>query len=193
MILRIDHVAIAVRDYEGAVDFIENLFGAEQGVGASVSGMNYHWQLFSVGDLSRMEILTPTGDGSFLDNFLDEREGGVHHITLQTDDIEKTRKHLDELGIPYFGFNNYGEIWKELFIHPKDNFGVLFQISEFRPDDWLPDSVKMNSPEGFSVRKTETGCRLTIRHEGGGTASINLDRKQADKLISDLKKSLNEE
>ncbi len=189
MILRIDHVAVAVKNYHRAVDFIQKIFGAVQGVGADDSRMKYHWQLYSVGDLSRMEILSPTGNGSFLDNFLQHKNGGVHHITLQTSNIEETRKKLDDLGIPYFGYNAYGEIWKELFIHPRDNFGVLFQIAEFRPDDWLPESLKMDPSRDFAITGTEEGCRLEIRHQGGGTASIHLNKGQVKELIKELEKT----
>jgi hypothetical protein len=54
------------------------------GAGAADEEMKYHWQIYSLGDMSRLELLHPTGPGSFLDGFLKEREGGVHHITLQT-------------------------------------------------------------------------------------------------------------
>ncbi|MBW2196957.1 MAG: hypothetical protein JRF58_03670 [Deltaproteobacteria bacterium] len=44
---------------------------------------------------------------------------------------------LEDHNIPYFGYNEYADFWKEIFIHPKDAFGVLIQIAEFDPDDWL--------------------------------------------------------
>ena len=48
---------------------------------------------------------------------------------------------LDDHNISYFGYNEYGDFWKEIFIHPKDAFGVLIQIAEFDPDDWLDKSA----------------------------------------------------
>jgi methylmalonyl-CoA/ethylmalonyl-CoA epimerase len=75
------------------------------------SGMNYRWRVFSLGDLSRLELIHPTASGSFLDGFLRKREGGVHHITLQTDDIQQTRPLLEEKGIPFFGFKEHGDLW----------------------------------------------------------------------------------
>ena len=77
------------------------------------------WQIFSLGDLSRLEIISPTGEGSFLDGFLKDKEGGVHHITLQTPDLREAMANLDKQGIPFFGYNEYpGGVWKGIFIHP---------------------------------------------------------------------------
>ena len=141
MILRIDHVAIAVRDYEKALRFFTEILGAIPGSHADDRGMKYLWQNFALGDLSRLELLTPTGEGSFLDNFLEDRQGGVHHITMQVRDIDEAKKILEKNNIPYFGYNAYGTAWKELFIHPRDAFGVLIQMAQFNPDDWLAESV----------------------------------------------------
>lgn len=48
-----------------------------------------------------------------------------------------TKKSLDDNGIPYFGYREMGNHWREIFIHPKHAFGVLFQIAEMVPDDWI--------------------------------------------------------
>ena len=104
----------------------------------------FFWQIFSLGDLSRLEIISPTGAGSFLDGFLKEREGGVHHITLQTPDIRQAMAHLEQQGIAFFGYNEYpGGVWKEIFIHPRHAFGVLIQIAEFKAAEWLSESVNL--------------------------------------------------
>lgn len=188
MILRIDHIAIAVRDFDKARSFFTTLFGAIPGTSAPDESMKYFWENYCLGDLSRLELLTPTGEGSFLDGFLSSKEGGVHHITLQTNDILKARTTLDEAGIPWFGFNDYGDFWKELFIHPNDAFGVLIQIAEFNADDWLAPDVKMESGKKWDIRKTDSGCALTFPHPGGGCVTVDVNRNDLDELISELEK-----
>jgi methylmalonyl-CoA/ethylmalonyl-CoA epimerase len=190
MILRIDHVALAVRDYEKAFDFFTTLFNAVPGANADDPSMRYLWQTLSLGDLSRFELVTPTGPGSFLDGFLKDREGGVHHITMQTPDIHQAKKTLEEKGIPYFGFKDYGPLWRELFIHPRDAFGVLIQIAQFEPDDWLPPQVKMPMGKRWSVEREGSGLSLTMRHPGGGKVKFGLTREEAAVLMDDLKKAL---
>lgn len=186
MILRIDHIAIAVQDYEKAFAFFTKLFGAIPGTYADDTSMKYLWQNMSLGDLSRLEILTPTGKGSFLDNFLKDKTGGVHHITVQTPDIHRARQFLEENDIPYFGFNDYGPVWKELFIHPRDAFGVLIQIAEFEADDWLSPAVKMPSGTRWKVEPHPTGCTLVLAHPGGGKVRMDLDKEEIINLIKDL-------
>lgn len=186
MISRIDHVSIAVRDYERASTFFMQVLGAVKGSWADDPGMQYLWQIFSLGDLSRIELLTPTGEQSFLNNFLREREGGVHHINLQTPDILKARERLDAYGIPYFGFNDYGEVWKELFIHPRDAFGVLIQIAEFTADDWISPMLRMSKTPPWGVEKCGTDFILRLVHPGGGSAAVRLTREQLLQLSKDL-------
>jgi len=186
MILRIDHVAIAVRDYEKAFSFFTRLFGVIPCAYAGDASMNYLWQMLSLGDLSRLELLTPTGSPSFLDNFLQDRQGGVHHMTLQTSDIYQTKTMLEDSNIPYFGFNDYGAVWKELFIHPRDAFGVLIQIAEFNSDDWLSPEVKMSRDTRWLAEKNPNGCTLVLAHPGGGKVSLDLDREEVKALIADL-------
>lgn len=187
MISRIDHVSIAVRDYEKAERFFRDILGVVQGAAAEDTRMKYVWRIFSLGDLTRLEILNPTGQGSFLDGFLKNREGGVHHITLQTPDIQKARGVLEANGIPYFGYNEYpGGVWKELFIHPRDAFGVLIQIAEFIPDDWLADSVKLPKGRRWSVDRKGDSVRISISHPGGGTATVELSPEEAKRLAAEL-------
>mgnify|MGYP001075421816 CR=1 FL=1 len=188
MISRIDHVSIAVRDYERAFRFFSGLLGAVPGARAEDPSMKYLWQLFSFGDLSRLELMKPTGTGSFLDNFLKDKEGGVHHITLETPDIGKMKQWLEEQGIPYFGYANLGGTWKELFIHPRDAFGVLIQIAEFNPDDWLPESEIMKGRRRFSVSRQKERLTLALAHPGGGRVTVELDTSEAKELATELLK-----
>lgn len=186
MINRIDHIAIAVRDYEKALFFFKDVLGAIPGTSARDDSMKYLWQNLALGDLTRLELLTPTGPGSFLDNFLRDREGGAHHITLHTGDIRAAKNLLDRHRIPYFGFNEYGDIWKELFIHPRDAFGVLIQIAEFRPDDWIDETVRMEGGRKWEVNPENDGARLTLAHPGGGKVTIELTGSECRKLAREL-------
>lgn len=185
MIARIDHVSLAVPDFEKARNFFENL-GAVAGVGAKDDSTKFYWQIFSLGDMSRIELITPTDKGSFLDGFMESRGSGVHHITLQTLNITNTIAKLEEMGIPYFGYHEYpGGIWKEIFIHPKHAFGVLIQIAEFNADDWLSPKVKM--PDGqFALEVKDGTILLTLPHPGGGTATLQLTKEQAKNLAQNL-------
>lgn len=189
MISRIDHISIAVKNYDRARLFFQDIFGAIPGAGGKNRDKKFFWQLFSLGDLTRLELIYPAGRGGLLDKFLENKtEGGLHHLTLQTPDIQKAQKTLENHAIPYFGYHEYGDVWKEIFIHPKDAFGVLIQIAEFNPDDWLNESAILSKREKWAVKKTETGCELSVAHPGGGKVTLELTPGGTEKLIRELEK-----
>lgn len=190
MIERIDHVSIAVRDYEKARSFFQDILGAVPGAGAADDSKKFFWQLFSLGDLSRIELITPTGKGSFLDGFLSERDGGAHHITLQTPDIRAAKRRLEEKGIPCFGFREYGDFWKEIFIHPRDAFGVLIQIAQFNPDDWLSDKVRFSDGKKWELRRDGNEIEISFANPGGGKATLRLSPGDAAALAGELQKTI---
>ena len=187
-ILRIDHVSIAVKDRHKAEHFFRKVLGAIPCSASIDPFMKYSWHIYSLGDLSRLEILGATSPGSFLDGFLARRdEGGVHHITMQTSDIEATKALLQRNNIPYFGDHSYSDVlWKEIYIHPRHAFGVLIQIAEFHPTDWLSAQVKLKGPKPWRVEKTEGGVELELAHPGGGKMKLKLTRDEARQLAEEL-------
>ncbi len=189
MISRIDHVSVAVKDIDKAVRFFTEILGAVPGAGETDPAMKYSWRIFSLGDLSRFELLNSTGEGSFLDNFLEKHPGGgAHHIAMETPDLNEAARTLDLCGIPYFGFNDKAERWKELFIHPKDAFGVLIQIAQFDPDDYLDSSVKLRPGKKWEIEKSGEGANVRFAHPGGGTVETGLNRDEIKALIDDLRR-----
>ncbi|MFX1453899.1 MAG: VOC family protein [Promethearchaeota archaeon] len=192
MIIRIDHVSLAVEDYDGAVEFYTNILGAISQYHGTDNNLKYYWETFALGDLSRLEIIKPTGKGSFLENFFRKRGNGIHHLVLQTPDIKRAKEILEKNNIPYFGYNDYGERWKELFIHPKDAFGVLLQIAEFKADDWLDPSYGMPEKQKLSIVKNNEEFLLTFAHPGGGKVNLNLNREDLINLKQNLETLLNQ-
>jgi len=187
LIARIDHVSIAVKNYEKARHFFEKILGAVPGAGANNRKQKFYWQIFSLGDLSRLELIYPSGQGGFLGRFLEKKqEGGLHHLSLQTPDIKIAKQTLENHNIPYFGYNEYGDVWKEIFIHPKDAFGVLIQIAQFNPDDWLDKDLIFPKGQKWSVEKKEKGCTLSFGHPGGGKVKLELTPADIKNLTREL-------
>ncbi len=188
-ISRIDHISIAVRDPEKAEDFFVRILGAIPGAEADDESLGFNWKILSLGDLTRVEIISPKGEKSFLDGFLKNRDGGVHHITLETPDIRGMKEVLERENIPYFGYAEYpGGWWKELFIHPKDAFGVLIQIAQFDPDSMLGPEARVDPGKRWEIKKSSTGASLTMRHPGGGKTEYTLTDVEISMLIKDLER-----
>ncbi len=129
---RFDHYSIAVPDARKAADFHMKLFGIEEN-NTSTSDPDF---LATTLDMPKkqgqVEFLEPTSDDSFIRKFLAQRGPGVHHITIEVEDIEKAAAFLrEEMGIePFRGVFSDGE-WKQTFIHPRDSGGVLYQLYEW--------------------------------------------------------------
>lgn len=191
MISRIDHVAIAINDHEKALAFFRDVLGAVPGAKIKAPPLKFFWQTLALGDLSRLELVSPSGEGSFLDGFLKDRTGGVHHITLQTPDLEAMIQRLESLGIPYFGKHAYPDgTWKEVFIHPRDAFGVLVQIAEFDAAYWMVPEEKLPEGERWRVEEKNGRYALTVAHPGGGKVTLEFAREELQELSETLQRVL---
>jgi methylmalonyl-CoA/ethylmalonyl-CoA epimerase len=103
------------------VDRFKNPHAGYTGVTLDVPGSGTQW-----------ELLEPLGDDSFLVRFLRERGPGLHHVTLQVESVERATVALQEYGYEPFGSGGHGN-YREVYIHPRDTGGVLFQLYE---GDW---------------------------------------------------------
>lgn len=126
---RIDHVSIAVRSIPDAVKFFGELFDVNPEKVRHFGGDELQGAIFHIGD-GRIELLQPARSGDFVDKFLGGKDaGGVHHVTIQVEDLEAFRTKLKEMGINTWGRND-SEGKPEAFIHPRDAYGVLIQLVE---------------------------------------------------------------
>ena len=129
-IKRVDHVCMAVWKLDDRLPMLTKLFGMRvagrfqnpeagyNGVALDIPGGGPQW-----------ELLEPSSDDSFLARFLRERGPGLHHVTFEVESVDKATKALQEYNYEPFGGRAYGD-YKEVFLHPRDTGGVLFQLYE---------------------------------------------------------------
>jgi methylmalonyl-CoA/ethylmalonyl-CoA epimerase len=133
-IKRIDHVAMAAPDLRARVRFFEELFGMKSGAIYDNAGDGFNGvELVIPGSDSKIEILEPNGERSFLNRFLEEGGSMLHHLTFQVHDVVKAAEALRQRGIEPFRMRLENAWNKELFIHPRDTGGVLIQLYEETP------------------------------------------------------------
>ena len=96
MITKMDHIAVIVKDLDKAIKTYSEMFGFQ--VVSEMGGPGGEFKSVTVanGDM-KLEFFQPLKPGSF-QNFLDERGGGLHHISFATDDIEADLKDLKAQG-----------------------------------------------------------------------------------------------
>jgi methylmalonyl-CoA/ethylmalonyl-CoA epimerase len=132
----IDHVGIAVPDFDAAVEFHRVTFGLElvheevneeQGVR---EGM-----LRAPGDPgtgAAVQLLAPLGPTSTIAKFLDRNGPGLQQLAYRVTDIESAMTALRAAGLRLlYDTPRHGTAGSRVnFVHPKDAGGVLVELVE---------------------------------------------------------------
>src|SRR3989442_14147333 len=88
LLTEIDHVAIAVRDLEAAIDYYRDTFGCEVEHREVVERDGVEEALLKVAD-SYIQLLTPSRPDSTVAKYLDTKGEGIHHVGYRVDDCAK--------------------------------------------------------------------------------------------------------
>lgn len=139
MLTRIDHVGIAVRDLDAAVDLYTSLFGLtvagretndEQGVREAML-----YVADSPGGASYVQLLEPLGPETPVGRFLAARGEGVHHIGYGVADVAASLATLRERGVRLVDERpRHGSLGASIaFLHPKSVGGVLTELVQAAP------------------------------------------------------------
>ncbi len=129
LLTEIDHVAIAVRDLEAAIDYYQRAFGAEVEHREIVENDGVEEALLKVAE-SYIQLLTPTRDDSPVARAIEKRGEGLHHVGYRVDDCAAALAAMIAAGatpidnVPRPGSRNT----TVAFIHPKSSFGTLIEL-----------------------------------------------------------------
>lgn len=129
MIVKIDHIGIAVQNINDALQFFSDALGMKLDHIASEEGGRTKVAFMPVG-VSEIELVEPQDAESGLGKFLAKRGEGVHHICFEVDDIDAALARLKEHGAQLIDetprTNSSG--MRYAFIHPKSAHGVLIEL-----------------------------------------------------------------
>ncbi len=133
MIGRLNHVAIAVPDLAAATAQYRDTLGANAGAPQDEPGHGVTVVFIELPN-TKIELLSPLGDNSPIQGFLDRNpSGGVHHVCYEVDDILAARDRLIAAGARVLGSGEpkTGAHGKPvLFLHPKDFNGTLIELEQ---------------------------------------------------------------
>ncbi len=146
---KIDHVGIAVRDKEYAERFLLGILGANKITDESwvYGGQEFNWAYFLVGEQGMIELISSSDPENFVNRFIDKRGEGLHHVTLQVENLLEAVDFLKSKGVRVVDVNTENPHWKEAYISPKDAFGVLIQLAEFDEVYWAEQTAGEKSAE----------------------------------------------
>jgi len=126
--MKIDHIAIAVNNVEEAAKIYQEALGVDIVEFETVESEGVKLAIIPL-ENGRIELMQPMNDESPIKKFLDKKGPGLHHVALQTDNIEGEVERMEECGIQFLGKIRPGsEGTKVIFIHPKSLSGVLAEL-----------------------------------------------------------------
>ena len=131
-ILKIDHIAVAVKNIDNSTN-IFTLLGMDcQDVEHVDSEKVNVVKINPESHDHTIELLEPSDDSSLIESFLNKKGQGLHHIALEVDNIYNV--------IEYLEYNNIKMIYKKpqtgannkliTFIHPSSTPGILIEICQ---------------------------------------------------------------
>ena len=130
MIKKIDHIAIAVRSIEEALQAYQEALGLELTDIKEMPEDAVRVAFLPVGE-SEIELVEPTTTDSGVAKFVEKRGEGMHHICLEVEDIGAAVQDLAAKGIRLIDEEpRQGAHGRVAFLHPKSAHGVLIELIE---------------------------------------------------------------
>lgn len=128
MPIDIDHLGIAVRSIDQALEFYQRQLGLTVSARETVAHEKVHVAMLPAGG-PRIELLEPSEDDSVIGRFLAKRGEGLHHIAFRVPDLAASVATLKQngarlLGEPQRGAG--GHLY--VFVHPSSTGGVLIEL-----------------------------------------------------------------
>ena len=126
--MKIDHIAIAVNDVEASAKIYQKALGIDKIEFETVESEGVKVAILPM-ENGRIELMQPTNDQSPIKKFLDKKGQGLHHMALETDNIEGEVERMEGCGVQFLGKVRPGSAGtKVTFIHPKSLEGVLAEL-----------------------------------------------------------------
>ncbi len=124
----IDHLGVAVRSLEAALEFYQKLLGLPVALRETVEHERVKVAMLPAGE-SRIELLEATGADSVIAKFIEKRGEGLHHVAVRVPDLAATVERLKSSGARLLSDPRRGAGGRlYVFVHPSSTGGVLLEL-----------------------------------------------------------------
>ena len=132
MFKRIDHVGVIVKDIDQAATLFSECFGFSKADALPETAPQEEFRsVFLVAGDVTIELIEPTNPSGALANFLQKRGEGLHHISIEVDDIDEKLDLLKAKGVRFINENAQAVgNSKVAFMHPASAKGILVELTE---------------------------------------------------------------
>jgi methylmalonyl-CoA/ethylmalonyl-CoA epimerase len=126
LIKKFNHVGIAVKNLDRAIEFFQETYGAKQVWRKKNEKEKMESALISIGQ-AQFELLASLEPQSLIDRFIESRGEGVHHVSLEVDQFDQAIEAIKTKGLRVISESDTDD-FRAAFIHPQSSFGVLTEI-----------------------------------------------------------------
>lgn len=131
MIKKVNHVAIAVKNLDEALDTYEKLFGLKPEKIETIHNQGVKAALIPIGEGGEIELIQPINTESGVAKFLEKKGEGIHHIALEVENVDQELKSLAAQGVELIDKEpRSGLAGRIAFLHPKSTRGVLIELCQ---------------------------------------------------------------
>jgi methylmalonyl-CoA/ethylmalonyl-CoA epimerase len=131
--LGIDHIVIAVKDIEKATEFFSELFETSFEELEPPEGAQVRTKICPEG----VELISSRTPGSPVEKFIEGKGEGLYGLSFRVVNFQKATEDVKKKGIRIIGKAEKDQLGrdvfnlKELFLHPKDAFGVQLLLTQY--------------------------------------------------------------
>lgn len=128
---KVDHIGIAVNNLDEKITYYTEILGLKLLRVEEVPSQNVRVAFIDAGNVL-IELLEPLSEEGAIYNHIQKRGEGIQHVAFEVSDIRQKMSELCEKGVrilseePVVGAGGS----KAAFLHPKDSFGVLYELYE---------------------------------------------------------------
>lgn len=129
--LKVEHIGIAVKSLTDAVPLFEKLLNTNCYKTETVSSEKVNTAFFQKGE-TKIELLESTTPDGVIQNYINKKGEGIHHIAFEVADIRAEMERLKNEGFillneaPKQGADNK----LVCFLHPKTTNSVLIELCQ---------------------------------------------------------------
>ncbi len=122
--MKLDHIAIAVENFDKAIEFYRELLNIEPEIKEDKE-RGIIVGIFRLENI-KIEIISPISENSEITNFIRKRGGGIHHFAIRVNDIERYKEKFKAISDIQKGLTAN----KVLFLDPREYFKTLIELVE---------------------------------------------------------------
>ena len=130
--MEIEHIGIAVRDLEKSLSQWTSMFNLKMRGIEEIMERGVKLAHLELEGGPSIELVTPCGEDSPLEKFLNEKGEGIHHFSFEVENIESVMESLKAKGIQFVHDRPQKGAEGSLiaFIHPRNFNGVLIELKQ---------------------------------------------------------------